>query len=110
MTISAIVQKLRLKPGQSILILNAPETFFVLPGKLPENNIETGIVSGNYNFVHLFVKDSNELRRYAYETPNSLGEDTVFWISYPKQTSKINTALNRDTGRELIYNTVYRPV
>jgi len=110
MSISPVAQKLHLKPEQSILILNAPGSFFILLGDLPENKIETANVSGHYDYVHLFVKDSIELEHHSSAALNSLGEDTLFWISYPKQTSKINTDLNRDKGWEPIFNAGYRPV
>jgi hypothetical protein len=110
MPISPLAQKLRIKPGQSMLLLNAPPSFLHLLGGLPENKIETGNVSGKSGYLHLFVKDNAELEHWFPIALNSFGEDTVFWISYPKQTSKIKTDLNRDKGWEQIFKAGYRPV
>jgi hypothetical protein len=110
MPVATLAQKLRIKPGQSMLILNAPQSFLNLLGGLPENKIETGNVSGKSGFIHLFVKDSAELEHWFPIALHSFSEDTVFWISYPKQTSKIKTDLNRDNGWEVIFRAGYRPV
>lgn len=49
-----------------------------------------------YNFVSLFVKDSSEFKLNATAKINSSREDTLFWFSYSKQTSKIKTGLYSD--------------
>jgi hypothetical protein len=44
------------------------------------------------NFVPLFAKHSYEFKNYATAKINSSREDTLFWFSYSKQTSKIKPA------------------
>jgi hypothetical protein len=110
MAITFLSRKLRIVPGQTMLIINAPESYFTLLGKLPDNKIETIIVSGHYDFVHLFVKDSVDLKLLVSTIINLIGEDTLFWISYPKQSSKIKTDLNRDIGWEPLFLAGFRPV
>jgi hypothetical protein len=110
MPISPLAQKLRIKPGQSLLLLNAPSTFVQMLGELADNKIETENVSGKAGYLHLFVKNSTELEHWFPIALHSFSEDTVFWISYPKQTAKFKTDLNRDKGWEHIFNAGYRPV
>jgi hypothetical protein len=98
MVISPIAQKLFIKPEQCMLIMNAHESYFNLNRELPKNKIEPGIVSMHYSFVLPLVKGNAELKSYVTEAFHQLCEDTLFWISYPKQSSKIKTDLNQDKG------------
>lgn len=52
-----------------------------------------------------------KLTEWLPKVIRSLNEDALFWITYPKQTSKIKTDLNRDIVAALVQNeTDYRVV
>jgi hypothetical protein len=65
---------------------------------------------GAYDFVHLYVKDSHELRGLRSVAIDAFRCDGVFWISYPKGSSKVKTALTRDFLWEFVGDTGLSPV
>lgn len=83
-----LLKKLRYKQGRA-LILQAPEGY-----KLGiEDNEEP---NGTYDFVQLFVNNAAEVAEWAPKAIAFLNDEAVFWITYPKQSSKVKTDINRD--------------
>lgn len=62
---SLLIKKLRIQPGQRILILNAPPGYAESLGELPEDVVVSEEPAGEFDFVHLFVVDSAEFARMA---------------------------------------------
>jgi hypothetical protein len=61
--------------------------------------------------VQLFVNNAAELEDSLPGVLPLLEEDAVFWITYPKQSSKVKSDLNRDTLAAIVQeSTPYRPV
>ncbi|GIP32211.1 hypothetical protein [Paenibacillus sp. J2TS4] len=99
-----LLQKLRYKNGQAA-VLNAPSGFSL--------GIEDGeMLDGTiYDFVLLFVNNAREAEEWLPRVLPLLNEDALFWITYPKQSSKVKTDINRDTLNTMVQNnTVYRAV
>lgn len=106
----SLVKKLRIQPGQRVLLLNAPEGYVEYLGDLPEAvQVERETV-GEYDLVHLFVRNSEDLDRLLQLGMDALKYDALFWISYPKRSSKVTTDLSRDVLWELMADTGLRPV
>src|SRR5258708_37355769 len=102
MTQHALVKKLQIKPGQRMLILNAPPDYVAQLGVLPPYTVLSQEAEGLYDFVHLFAQSKAELDQLALQAIRSLKKDATFWISYPKASSKAYIDLNRDNGWETI--------
>lgn len=98
-----LVKKLRYKEGPA-MVINAPEGYKLgIESKTDQ--------SEKYEFVQLFVSNRQELIDWLPKVFSSLKEDALFWITYPKQTSKIKTDINRDIIFEILQNeTDYRVV
>lgn len=97
-----LLKKLRYKQGQAV-VFNAPPGFSL--------GIENGRGSGDYDFVLLFVNNSDEAKQWLPQVIPSLQPDAMFWIAYPKQSSKIKTDINRDSLANLVQEaTEYRVV
>ncbi|MBD0383798.1 hypothetical protein [Paenibacillus sedimenti] len=98
-----LLKKLRYKQGQAI-VLNAPESY-----KL---GIEApGMPDGKYDFVQLFVNNASEVNEWVPKAIPLLNGDAVFWVTYPKQSSKVKTDINRDSLWSLMESiSSYRPV
>ena len=47
----------------------------------------------------VFVQDSKSFFNFMQKQLKYIEYDSLFWIAYPKQTSKIKTDINRDTLR-----------
>ncbi|MFC9777074.1 hypothetical protein [Paenibacillus chitinolyticus] len=99
-----LLKKLRYKEGPA-LVLNAPEGYRL--------GIETEAANQEDKaaFVQLFVNHGQEVDEWVPKVIPMLSEDAVFWITYPKQSSKVKTDINRDTlAARVQNNTEYRPV
>ncbi|RLQ94346.1 hypothetical protein [Falsibacillus albus] len=97
-----LVKKLRYKSGEAV-VLNAPEGY--------QLGIESKETNHKVDFLQLFVKNSNELSEWLPKVLPMLNEDALFWISFPKKSSKMETDLNRDIlAAKMQEETIFRPV
>ena len=107
---SSLLKKLRIKPGQRLLILNSPSGYVESLGSLPEGVEMSEGPEGKFDFVHLFVKDSSQLDDLGPTAMQAVEYDGLLWISYPKRSSKVETDLTRDVLWELMVDRGLRPV
>lgn len=113
---SDLVKKLRMKPGHRVAVMYAPPGYSMAPDQLPEGvqvsdaAAVTGEAGQSFDFVHLFAGSVAELQERAPEALRVLRHDGVFWVSYPKQSSKVKTDINRDNGWDVISAAGLRPV
>lgn len=99
-----LLKKLRYKNGPA-MVLNAPEGYDL--GIATEQDLE----GGPFAFVQVFVKNEQEAREWVAKLIPRLADDAVFWLTYPKQSSKIKTDINRDILWKMIEaSTDYRLV
>lgn len=97
-----LAKRLRIKPGHRVLILNAPDSYTEALDPLPDEVELSVSPDGAFDCVHLFVKDKAELDRLAPTALESVKRDGLFWVSWPKRSSKVKTDITRDTGWETI--------
>lgn len=107
---TSLVKKLRMQPGQRVLILNAPEGYIEALGDLPEGIELSEQAGGKFDCVHLFVKNSAQLDELQLTAMQAVEYDGLYWISYPKKSAKVETDLTRDVLWELMGDTGLRPV
>ncbi|MGD9093532.1 MAG: hypothetical protein PVF74_11850 [Anaerolineales bacterium] len=91
-----LVEKLRIRPGQKVLILNAPTGYIDSLSELPKDVDITEKPEGSLNLVHLFVTKAIELEEPKQTAINAIAYDGLFWISYSKKCSKMESDLSRD--------------
>ncbi|GAA3399884.1 hypothetical protein ACFFNY_17710 [Paenibacillus hodogayensis] len=97
----ALLKKLRYKSGPAS-VLNAPVGYSLGIGTEADSPLV---------FLLLYVHNAEEANEWLPRTVPALAEDAVFWIAYPKQSSKVKTDLNRDSLWLLVQNrTSYRAV
>jgi hypothetical protein len=99
---SSLVNKLRIKPGQRIFIINEPAGYLDELGPLPEGVELSSKPNGSFDFVQLFARNVAELNRLAPKAIDALKDSGRLWISFPKGTSKMQTDLTRDAGWDTI--------
>jgi len=90
----SLQQKLGIKQGFKIQIINAPEEYAKKLGRLPRNVVVGGIVPGGFDFVHFFTKNRAELEAEFPKLKNKISQNGMLWISWPKKTSGKKTDLN----------------
>ena len=82
------------------IVVNAP---LILVNEFKEPSFKTlsGLSETSINTL-VFVNNNNELFSFLNTQFNNIVPDSLFWIAYPKGTSKIKTDINRDTIRETV--------
>ncbi|MBT2638331.1 hypothetical protein J7E35_09550 [Bacillus sp. ISL-45] len=89
-----LLKKLRYKQGTA-RVMNAPKEY--------ESLIEDiGDESDKNEFMLLFSNNSQEVREWFPKAVSGLKEDAVFWIAFPKKSSKVKTDINRDALFRLV--------
>jgi hypothetical protein len=106
----SIAKKLLLKPGMKALILNAPQGFMEGLDDLPTGIQLSSESAAGADFVLLYIKDSAELNQHFELAHQSVIFDGLFWIAYPKGSSKIKTDVNRDILWKILKSKGIRPV
>jgi hypothetical protein len=91
--ISPLAKKLLIKPGKCWLFYNAPDNYLTILEPLPEGAEAKFAIGGSFDGIQLFVKNSGELLSSIKIIAPLLKPDTIFWISYPKKSSGIESDL-----------------
>lgn len=110
MSKTSLSKKLHIQPGQRLLILKAPQGHIEGLGPLPEGAELAETPEGTFEFVHLFVKNVDELERLGPVAIEAVKHDGLLRISYPKCSSKVETDLSRDVGWDVVAQAGLRPV
>lgn len=95
----SLAQKLAIKAGQRVALVNAPAANSAVLSGLRSAATVAEDVAGAAGVV-LFVADTGELARYWPGVASAARDDAVLWIAYPKRTSSMPTDLSRDRGWE----------
>lgn len=94
-----LVRKLGIKPGNKILILNAPSHYLELIGQLPPGaTVVDEAAGGELPFIHLFAKD---LIEYFPMAKDRLDKSGMLWVSWIKKSSKLETDISESDVRNL---------
>jgi len=96
-----LVQKLGIKDGWAIAILNAPRGYDRLLGKLPQRVTRRPTVAGTLDFIQLFTDSKRELERRFPALERALAPAGMLWISWPKQASGVASGLTENVIREI---------
>jgi len=100
-----IFTKLNYKEGQAIVVLQSPQVFDALLETLPSGVLVTKEVqpAAEIEFVLIFTTGRDELVALAKKVTPCLKGDAIFWLAYPKGTSKKYTCdFNRDSSWEIL--------
>ena len=90
-----LANKLLVRPGTNLLLLNAPIGYAKKLEPLPAGATVSDKRGKPADVVVAFVRDSAELKRLATSF-GALEEDAVLWVCYPKGGAKAGTDLDRD--------------
>lgn len=107
---SALSRKLQLKSDHNALVLCMPEGYLKQLGEDGKRAETTPTPGVEYDFVQVFVKNRRELDDCLPKALSAVVFDGLLWICYPKQSSGVETDLNRDILLKLIEPTGWRPV
>jgi hypothetical protein len=97
---SPLSKKLQIKPGARVLVLAAPDGYIQELNPLPDGVEVTQSTSGTFDVVHVFATARKELDERLPQAMTATKSGGVLWVSWPKQTAKRETELDRDRLRE----------
>ena len=98
MTQTPLAKKLVLKPGTRAALIHAPEGYRERLNPLPEGTSVSEVLDGSFDLIQVFVRSLAEVNELAPQAMRALKPGGVLWFSYPKQSSKVKTDINRDRG------------
>jgi len=96
-----LVEKLGIKAGASVAIVNAPKGYDRILGKLPSRVTRKASAVGPLDFVQFFTTERRELERRFAALARALAPAGMLWISWPKQSSGVATDLTEDVVRTI---------
>ena len=111
--LNATIKKLQYKLQSQVLIVNAPEEFEpVLEEWKKMASVMTEAPKGlGFSLAMIFVKTEKEVAAAAKKYVRALEPDAVFWMVYPKKTSKKYKAqISRDSGWAALGELGFEPV
>ncbi len=110
---TSLIKKLGIKPKHRVLILNAPEGYAEqLKATLPEGVelVTSPTTAGNSDVVLQFVGNKADVEQNIPKAIQLVKPGGLLWISYPKQSSKVPTDINRDILWKIFPDSEWRPV
>ena len=92
-----IAQKLQIKPGRIVLLVNAPPNYAALLEPLPEGVDIVAQPEQPVDLIQMFVASRAELEAQLAALKPLLKPSGILWVTYHKGTSRVKTDINRDT-------------
>ena len=96
-----LVQKLGIKEGCALALLNAPDHYDGLLGKLPDAVTVARELKGQFDIIQLFSTGRADLEREFAKSKARLKRGGAIWVSWPKGSSGMHTDLSDGVVREL---------
>jgi len=94
-------QKLGIKTGIAVVVLNAPTNYRKLLGKLPADIKFSGQIAVNSTFVHLFTTKRSELEKKLSILRKKIADTGTVWVSWPKKSSGVASDITEDVIRDV---------
>ena len=98
---TALPQKLGIKPGLTVVTINAPAKYRRLLGKIPDDVTFSDRLKPSSNFVHLFTNRRSELQKKISILRRKISDKGTVWVSWPKKSSGISTDVTEDVVRQI---------
>lgn len=97
----SLIEKLGIKKGFKISIINSPIHYSRTLGRLPEHATVIKNLGEELNFIQFFTKESKELLGKFPNLKRALSQNGMLWISWPKGSSGVKTDLNENIVRKI---------
>jgi hypothetical protein len=92
-------QKLGIKPGLTVITINAPTNYHRLLGTIPEGVTFSDHLKPDSSFIHVFVKKCSELEKKLSTFRKKIADTGMVWVSWPKRSSGVSTDVTEDVVR-----------
>jgi hypothetical protein len=96
-----LAEKLGIKNGHKICIVNGPPNYAETLGKLPDNVVIAKALHGSCDFIQVFSREKSRLESEFPRLKENLAKTSCLWISWPKGASGVSTDLNENVVRQI---------
>ncbi|PKN98527.1 MAG: hypothetical protein CVU42_08055 [Chloroflexi bacterium HGW-Chloroflexi-4] len=96
MSEKSILERLQVKPGRSLRLINPPDGIASVLGPLPERS-KMASKFDKADIVLFFVKNMEWLKTGLSAASDALTPGGILWVVYPKLTSVLRSDVSRDT-------------
>jgi hypothetical protein len=93
-------KKLGIKPGYSVVLLNAPSGYKKTLGEVPDGVKFATSIASEHNLIHIFTASRKELEKELPRLARKIAQDGMIWVSWPKKASGAKTDITEDTVRD----------
>ena len=97
----SLVDKLGIKPGAAVLILEAPTGYANTLGPLPVGTRVAKAPRPGLDFIHFFTTRRADLERRFGALQKALAPAGMLWVSWPKKASGVATDVTEDVVRDV---------
>lgn len=100
-SLRSLVEKLGIKPGYTITLINQPDDYYKILSPLPPRVLIALLEEGPFEFIQYFTSDAAELESIFPILKRKLKSAGMLWISWPKRGSGVKTDLTENTIRAI---------
>ncbi len=97
----SLVDKLGIKEGFKVAIVDAPNNYDKTLGPVPPNCVVRERLHGPLDLIHFFCTGRKALQDRFSQLKGTLSARGMLWVSWPKGSSKVKTDLNENIVREI---------
>ena len=94
-------QKLGLKPGMTLVAIQAPDQYRSWLGEMPADVAIVSASKGRVQAAHIFATRRAALKKHLVAFRRRLEQSGFLWVSWPKKASRVDTDITEDVIREL---------
>ena len=95
----SLVDRLGIKPGARVALLNAPRGYRATLGRLPPGVRVANAIRGQFPFIQYFTTARANLERRLPTLLRGLEPAGALWISWPKKAARVATDITEDVVR-----------
>ena len=96
-----LIKKLGIKDNFEVVFVNAPENFVAQLDLPPTVRVKRISQSKELDFIQVFVTGQSELTTAFAQYTARLKSNGMFWVSWPKKSSGVQTDLNENIVRDI---------
>ncbi len=100
----SLIDKLGIKEGFRIALVNAPRGYKGALGRLPKKVSMAGTDgphSGGLDFIQVFGSERSDVEKKIVTLKKKLLPQGMLWVSWPKASSGVETDVNENVVREM---------
>jgi len=102
MSTKSVAERLLLKKGYSVLLVNEPKGYREALGRLPDGASLLTIPGAPADLAQVFVTGMDELKAALPGLKGRVKRESLIWVTYPKGTSRLAKSRNVDVNRDNI--------